>query len=343
MYYEKMPYDEGIPYEGEYKLDKLYDLYIQKFSCSFKLKKGHIPTVQLKRYLKWFAPNEYLESSDGNYVTMYMTNVDLKLFKEHYHVYDVTYHSGYKFKSSTTLFKDYIDKWTAIKEEAERTKNKPLRTIAKLMLNNLYGKFSTNPLMLNKYPYKSDEGHIKYASPRIVKDGEDWTYYSRFPKFDVITDEFYFEEELVEPQKPLYIPVGCFITSYAREKTIRAAQKQYDRFVYADTDSLFLLGTELPAELDMSGKLGTWGIEHGEGADEGQIIRARFLRQKSYILDVEKDGKRKLEIVCAGMPESCYKNVTWENFHPGASYDGKLKMAHVPGGIVLEDSPHTLR
>ena len=47
------------------------------------------------------------------------------------------------------------------KNQATIDKNYGLRTIAKLMLNSLYGKFALNPNVQGKYPVL-DNGIIKY-------------------------------------------------------------------------------------------------------------------------------------------------------------------------------------
>ena len=108
MRYCKLPYGEPIYFTGEYEHDDIYDLYVQMFRCQFKLKKGYIPTIQLKNNLS-FIPTQYLESSatyvDGveidEAVTMCLTSVDLEIFKEHYEIYNIEYFSGWKFKSTT--------------------------------------------------------------------------------------------------------------------------------------------------------------------------------------------------------------------------------------------------
>lgn len=301
MYYQPLPYGEGIFFKGKYKPDKIYNLYVQMFTCQFELKPGYIPTIQLKNNLS-FIPTQYLESSDGEDVTLCLTNVDLELFMEHYNVFNIEYHSGWKFKSTIGLFKDYIDKWNKVKMESTLNGNKAMRTLAKLMLNALYGKFALNPSVQSKLPWY-DNGVIKY------KLGEK------------------------ETREPIYIPVGTFITAWARYKTISSAQKVYDRFVYADTDSLHLVGTEIPDMLEIDPvKLGAW--KH-----ESTFTRARFIRQKSYIEEI--DGV--LNITCAGMPDRCYQYVTWDNFHTGATYAGKLGMTHVNGGIVLKDIPFSIK
>lgn len=301
MYDRPLPYGEGIFFEGKYEPDKLYNLYVQMFTCQFELKENYIPTIQLKNNLS-FMPTAYLSSSEDEEVTMCLTSVDLDLFFEHYHVYNITYHSGWKFKSTTGLFKEYIDKWNAVKMESTLNGNKAMRTLAKLMLNALYGKFALNPNVQSKIPYY-DNGIIKYTL------GEK------------------------ETRNPIYIPVGTFITAWARHKTITSAQKVYDRFLYADTDSLHLIGTEIPKGLEVDPvKLGAW--KH-----ESTFTRARFVRQKTYIEEI--DGE--LNITCAGMPSRCYKNVTWNNFIAGSSFEGKLQFTHVQGGIVLKDIDFTIK
>lgn len=302
MYYCELPYGEGKYFEGEYIKDEVYNLYIQSITCIFEIKENYLPTIQIKNS-RSFANNEYLKNSNGQEVLLTLTSIDLKLFFEHYNVYNLEFHGGWKFKSSTEIFKPFIDKWMAIKIEASRTGNLGLRTLAKLMLNNLYGKFALNPKVTSKIPYLDSEKDIV-------------RYHLADP-----TD-----------REPIYIPVATFITAHARYYTISSAQKVYDRFCYADTDSLHLIGTDLP-NLDIDDdKLGAWKLEK-------TFTRAKFVRQKTYIEEV--NGK--LEITCAGMPSTCYDQVTWDNFEKGSVYGGKLMPKHVPGGIVLVEKEFTIR
>lgn len=302
MYYCELPYGEGKYFEGEYIKDEVYNLYIQSITCIFEIKENYLPTIQIKNS-RSFANNEYLKNSNGQEVLLTLTSVDLKLFFEHYNVYNLEFHGGWKFKSSTEIFKPFIDKWMAIKIEASRTGNLGLRTLAKLMLNNLYGKFALNPKVTSKIPYLDSEKDIV-------------RYHLADP-----TD-----------REPIYIPVATFITAHARYYTISSAQKVYGRFCYADTDSLHLIGTDLP-NLDIDDdKLGAWKLEK-------TFTRAKFVRQKTYIEEV--NGK--LEITCAGMPSTCYDQVTWDNFEKGSVYGGKLMPKHVPGGIVLVEKEFTIR
>lgn len=131
-------FGEPLFFNGEYKEDNVYDLYVQMLTCSFELKKNKIPTIQIKNNKSYFRSNEYLESSKNEIVCLVLTNIDLKLFFENYDVYDLNYECGWKFKSINGLFKEYIDKWITRKNEATITGNIGQRTLAKLQLNSLY-------------------------------------------------------------------------------------------------------------------------------------------------------------------------------------------------------------
>lgn len=322
MKYEKLPFGEPLYFEGEYKEDCLYSLYIQTFSCSFELKEGKIPSIQIKNNLS-FVPNEYVKSSKGDIVTLTLTNIDLKLFLENYNVYDLTYHSGWKFKGIKGLFTQYIDYWSEKKISAKKEKNNVLYIISKLMLNSLYGKFGLNPNVQGKYPYLNEEGIVKYKMyPKEIRDS-------------------------------IYIPVASFITSYARNKTIRTSQsikdytiKNYnkDYYIYSDTDSIHLLDIDedvLKSFVDIDDyKLGAWKIE-------SKFIKGKYIRQKCYI---ELGYDDKLNVTVAGLPKKLGKYVTFENFNKGMQIlasdtekEHKLTFKHVKGGVILTDTDFSIK
>ena len=97
MYEKLLPFGESIFFEGQYKEDKIYPLYVQMISCRFDIKKNKIPTIQIKHSLS-FRGNEYIEHSGNELITLVLTNVDLKLFFEQYDVKELSYISGWKFK-----------------------------------------------------------------------------------------------------------------------------------------------------------------------------------------------------------------------------------------------------
>ena len=311
MYKEILPFGEPFFYEGEYIEDKVYPLYIQRLTCSFKIKDGKIPTIQIKH--SRFVDNEYLTDSGIEPVALTLTSIDLKLFLEQYDVWDLHYECGWKFKGMRGLFTDYIDKWIKVKNDATITGNKGMRQVAKIMLNSLYGKFATSLDVQSKVPYLEDD-IVKYRlGEKKTKDG-------------------------------VYLPMGAFITAYARDKTIRTSQaiKDYsiekygkDLYCYSDTDSVHTL---LPieelkqfCEID-DVKLGAW--KH-----ESHFTRAKFIRQKTYLEEI--DGE--INITCAGLPKNCYDQVNWDNFKEGLRVNGKLTFHHVKGGVILIPTEFTIK
>lgn len=147
-----------------------------------------------------------------------------------------------------------------------------------------------------------------------------------------------------EQKEGLYLPVGAFITAYAREKTIRTSQaikdysiKKYgiDKYIYSDTDSIHCLLTieELKQFCEID------DVELGKWAHEGTFTKARFVRQKCYIEEIENE----MHITCAGMPKSCYSQVEWENFKTGFTCGGKLTFKHVKGGVKLVETEFTIK
>lgn len=315
MKYEIYPVGYPIFYEGKYKNDNIYKLYIQVISCSFEIKKGKIPTIQLKNYCA-FQPNEYLESSDNEIVTLCLTNVDLELFFKHYNVENLTYHYGYKFMtmSGQFLFGNYIDYFMNEKIKAEKEGNYAMRFIAKRFLNSLYGKFGTNPETRRKYPVLEND---------ILK-------YKR-------TD--------VEIIKSVYVPLASFVTSYARKKTIETSQKirdfslskyKKDYYIYSDTDSIHMLSCpidELKSIMDIDKyELGFWKLE-------SKFQKAKFLRQKCYIEKIDDE----LKVTVAGLPKKLGNNVNFKNFKEGMEIKGKLVPKQVKGGIILTDTTFTIK
>lgn len=322
MYENYLPFGTPIYFTGKYEHDPIYPIYTQMIRCQFELKKGKIPTIQIK-YGYTFRSNEYLTDSGETEVVLCLNSVDLELFFEQYDVYNLEYISGWKFKATKGLFTEYIDKWSNNKIQAKKEGNHGLYLISKLFLNSLYGKFGTDTRVTSKIPYLSDDNQIHY------KDGE------------------------TEYKDGIYIAMASFITSYARRKTIKSAQKIMDnyregkskiQFVYADTDSLHCISPnfELPEGLDIDPtKLGAWKFE-------SKFNKAKFLRQKCYIEnsteDIDNDDPNfELKITVAGMPSDCHEYVNFKNFKIGASFKGKKQPKIVPGGVVLSEIDFTIK
>lgn len=335
--------------------------FFVRFTTRFYIKPNKLPFVQIKNSLR-YRPTEMLETSDiynyedGRYyseyydfdgtlkpatVTLTMTQTDFKLFRDHYDLVDFKILDGCYFKSRIGIFDDYIEKYKQIKLNSKGAK----RQLAKLFLNNLYGKMAS-----------STNSNFKVA---FVKEDK----------------SIGFNTVVANDKTPGYIAVGSCITSYARNFTIRAAQANYygaDKpgFIYADTDSIHcdLQPDQIKGIMVHPKNFCCWKLE--SCWDDGY-----FIRQKTYIEhvtheDCEPIDKPYYNIKCAGMPEHCKqlfllsmqgateeqkseltdeeKDFTstkrsLEDFNIGLRVPGKLRPKRIRGGVLLVTTTYEMR
>lgn len=354
-------YPIGLPHfwKGEIPNQALKDnrYYFVQIETEFYLKDGYLPFIQIKNDLL-YKSTECLKTSCvwdkekncwyRNRVTLTLTMTDYELIKEHYDLIDCTIISGCWFYSSIGIFDEYIEKYKQIK----LTSKGALRELAKLFLNNLYGKMAS-----------STDSSFKIAKV----DG----------------NKLYFITQKENDKEPGYIPIGSAITSYARNFTVRHAQKNYhgpDKpgFIYADTDSIHcdLTEEELIDIKVHPVNFCCWKVE-------SYWDKAIFVRPKTYIEHItHEDGiaieKPYHQVKCAGMPDRCKEllkmsfdevkpdekmiekmkpeeirflmdkdgNVIkrgYTDFKKGLSVPGKLRPFRMPGGILLIDTPYVMR
>lgn len=341
-------------------LNSDYSYYFIRIRTRFYLKQGKLPFIQIKNTFR-FRSNESLETSDyydpktNKYYTHYwygptkdevtlhstavemtLTKTDFILLKEHYDLVDFEALDMAVFRTEKGIFDDYIEKYKKLKLESKGA----MRELAKLFLNNLYGKMAASTDSSFKVPF--------------IKDGKCVGLY------DVHEND----------KKPGYIPVGSAITSYARNFTIRAAQKNYHGvdepgFIYADTDSIHcdLAPDEIKGITTHDKNFCCWKLESTWDV-------AIFSRQKTYIEhiiteDLEPVQNPYYNVKCAGMPSRCKElfvkslehytptpednfteeelsvinaQYTLSDFKTGLRLPGKLIPKRIPGGILLVDS-----
>ena len=363
----RYPVGEPHFWQGNYippvaKEDDKY--YFVRVRTRFYLKKGKLPFIQMKNTLRYQA-NECLKTSDifydGKYwpyytdhdgeikpatVTLTLTMTDYILFQEHYTLKDFEILDGCWFHSEVGLFDTYINHYKEIKMNSKGA----IRELAKLFLNNLYGKMASNTNSSFKYAYVKDDKTIGF----------------------VTIDE--------DEKKPGYIPVGTAITSYARNFTIRAAQANYHGvnkrgFIYADTDSIHcdLQPEEIVGINVHPTNFCCWKLE-------SQWDTAIFTRQKTYIEHITHEDCEPIDspyynVKCAGMPDKCKElfiksltiskeelkeiavrkdkteddlfllqgRKTLQDFDIGLCIPGKLMPKRIRGGTVLVETTYQMR
>ena len=336
--------------------------YFIRVKTRFYIKDGMLPFIQNKSSLMYKATeslttSDILNPNDGKYYSEYidldgkvqqaymimtLTMTDFKLIKEHYNLVDFEILDGCYFDSAIGIFDRYINKYKKIKMESKGA----LRELAKLFLNNLYGKLASSTDSSFKVAYLKEDKSIGFYT--VVR----------------------------HDKMPGYIACGSAITSYARNFTIRAAQKNYHGvnergFIYADTDSIHCdLSPEEITGIRVDPKeFCCWKLE--SNWDKGW-----FVRQKTYIEhitaeDLEPVDEPYYNVKCAGMPEKCKDlflksmegfypeddddNYTeadrWflkdkrklEDFDVGIVVPGKLLPKRIRGGVLLTDSMYEMR
>lgn len=324
----RYPIGHGTYCYGKIPENILYDKKKYSFirlRCRFKLKEKCFPWLHIRGSI-YYKANENLYTSDvrwkGKYyryhinkdgevldtiqeVTLTMT--DYLLLLDTYDLYDVEYLDYVWFHAVTGIFDEYINKYAKIKMNSSGF----MRELAKLFLNNLYGKFATSDNSSYKKPYLGEDNVVHFE---LVEEHE---------------------------KKVGYIPVGAAITSYARNFTIRHAMANYDRFIYADTDSIHLIGIDAPNMIEEHPTdLCKWKCE-------GKFDIAFYERQKMYCERmVEKKHKPcdpDLQIKAAGMSPSAKKKFIDDGYNITQLTVGlhledcNLKATRVPGGIILRE------
>lgn len=358
-------YPVGKPYfwKGNYideEALKTNRYFFIRIKTRFYIKKNKLPFIQVKGNLLYNG-REMLETSDiydaetdtyckeildfnGNLVStrveLTLTMTDYYLLKEHYDLVDFEILDGVWFYTEIGIFDRYIEKYKKIKTVSTGAK----RELAKLFLNNLYGKMATSTDSSFKVAYVKEDKSIGFL-PVLAND-----------------------------KKPVYIPIGSAITSYARNFTIRTAQKNYygvDKrgFIYADTDSIHcdLDVSELKDVPVHDSAFCHWKLE--ALWDKGIFVRA-----KTYIEHVTHENLKPVEpynnIKCAGMPQKCkdllnlslegyteeeyeaLKDIekkfvktkrTFKDFKRGLIVPSKLRPKRINGGIILCDTTYEMR
>lgn len=281
--------------------------YFIRFRCQFELKDGYLPFIQLKHDLH-YRSNENLKYSkwdrNGDLMRNYTPEITLSktlfnLFVQSYKIWDLEILDAAVFNVEYGLFDGYVDHFMAMKIKATKEKNHVKRQVAKLALNNLYGKFGRNPENAFRVPDLKDEDM-----------------------------EVLYDLDIGEDNKPVYIPIASAITSYARRFTVKAAIQNIDYFRYSDTDSIHLVCNKnyIPKGITIDDvNLSCW-------AEEGVVEHSIFVRQKTYM---EWSGSD-FDIKGCGMPDRC-KMLFEQNLKGNKPVNNKLKVIGSYEILEIED------
>lgn len=299
-----LPYGQPKFYEGSYNsvaqfVKDQYPLYIQRIRVKmFDLKPGKMPNVQIRESVN-FKSTEYqtsnryydeeLKEEKYEECVFTFTSVQLDRFLDSYNTpMGIEYIDGYLFKGSYGIFDKYIDTFMQLKEIGKGAK----KATAKLCLNSLYGKFGTNP--------QREERIVEFYDGVFSTTNRD--------------EEGNLLEYLSDS---VYLPMASFITAYARDVLINAVNSVFDRFLYCDTDSIHILGNEIPDIPIHDTKLGYWKLE-------GKFVDAKYIGAKRYAELIEDDeGNKHWDIKCCGVSTDIIAQMDDIKVFDVCEYNGK--------------------
>lgn len=350
----KLPYGEPIKFKGSYEDNRSYlennnyDLYIVMLrNLRFEVKPNHIPSLpkQLGRTTLIKTEKDLNERNSNGFM---LSSLDLKHFLNNYNIKNINYEFGYAFKSEVGPFKNFVDYYGAEKKKAkygpfeteqerEEWVNRTGSVIynpmgfysAKLILNSSYGKFGQNPFQDDYNVTINEDGKLDYEvvenTEGRVDDAGSWHY----------------------------IPMAIFITATGRDILLTAAEKAPERVTYMDTDSLHLIGTDLPEgfeDLMDDVELGKWKIEN-------TFEYAKYLRDKTYLefekVSDEYDGddvinykgvNGRMIIKAAGLTQESKETIkTIDDFTLERYYDHNRTARRVKGGTLIVEVSKKIR
>lgn len=335
MLHRKMPIGQGYHYTGfkeDYKELNKYECYVQHFKACFRLKENRPPTIARKSFNGFNNKELYLTSSGFKHCELWLTNVDLKLFFECYKVWDLEYIDFICYDSICGV---------EITEENARTMSHD-----EIIKEDGKGSIFYDYIYPNRYEKEHEEGgrrerakklqNIAYGAQATSKSG-------KLAEPILFNNHLAYKKYESEKRKGGYIPIATFITAYSRELLILNIIKNWDRFVYCDTDSLYLLGQENPDIPIHETLYGYFKIEH-------YIEKAKFLGCKRYICLCRKPNEThyKLKVTCCGAPDGVKEQMNLDNFVPynketgEGVFNGKLSAHILCGGKHLIETTYKL-
>lgn len=229
------------------KYNSQYKIAIVKCVLKGKIKNGHVPTFGTKDENGKY---HYDDEIDG---VFNIWNFELDEIEKHYEweVFTKIDVLAFKVCSGEKFFGPFFQKFKKLKEDSKD--DYLTRLLAKLMLNNLIGKFATK-----------NELYVQLE----VSEG----------KFEFVKSENY----------DYYVALTSFVNSKARAYMMSLINLFGDKFVYCDTDSITFIGSKIPQFMIVLMGMS----EFGKFKIESKNKYFHLLKCKQYEKMTEKGLKR---------------------------------------------------
>lgn len=308
---------------GEGRVTTKYDNYnfgIYFLKCSFshnntcpiihnvRAYHPHLPRINLEeQHFNFYGNSDYLKDFSG-YLVLTSIEIDYLLEYADLHIEEII--QGYVFTTIDGVFKDYI---VNVYEERQRIKRtEPVKAeFLKLMMNALYGKFGSG----EKYGCEFEIDEHNHYHEKLNRNEVDYPW--------------------------AYTPIATAITGYERVYIATIISKNWDGFVYTDTDSIHLIKPHIEGTMWINQK------ELGALKCESISDQSKYIRPKCYVHINEREYDNlgnevechPIVVKCGGMPANIKEQIkSMDDLYIGAEFDGKLMPVKYIGGVHL--APH---
>lgn len=320
MLEDEMPYGVPVLLENEEQLKdypnyrlRIYAIYVEEAICNY----DSIPFIGTKKSIFGVA-YDYSRAIKDSIICLWED--EYKLFKYNYTgTYNIT--NIVAFKSRRFLFKKFLYDKIKTKEEAsaeihhlesikdtmqeeeyidKRAMAEMKKRVAKLYMNGVSGKFGMKDTRFSSYI----SGYNRDGSLEFAEKATSTQYY--------------------------YRAIYSKITSGGRCRLISHIEENVDRVLYWDTDSIYLIGKEVPSSIEANcddNRIGALKYE-------GHYKRMKVIKAKCYIKELD-DGKVVKSI--AGATQEIKDKINFENFKEGLEFKGvKHCLKRVRGGAIIK-------
>lgn len=233
---------------------------------------------------------------------IYLTSEEVRLMERAYDIHEYEIKNTRVYERDHVLeskMKRHIEFWMKVKRNANSAL---VKNYAKMMLNAVYGKLGNFDTEYKQYDYIIENGLLN----KVLRD------------------------DVHQPiRDKANVASAAFITAYGRcYLADMINQIGLDRFVYCDTDSLHILGWDIPDNAPIDSKeLGYYKIENYEKD-------ALYIKCKTYgaLMSETEDGEFEFKCAAAGIHDKPKQEEFKSN---GKIYD--KKNIRVNGGTLLVD------
>ncbi len=249
-----------------------YETYFElKLYSDLVIKPGFHPFLGVSNTMNKYKGAEYNERINHKEIPILkMTACELRNVIRYY---DGRYKIEPKFcfRTDNEFLPEFFNYFKDLKNKGGSSK-----FYAKLIINAIYGKFGQKPY---------------FKSKRYIHNGGFIVDFENVES-EIISERQQMLNGEVKPKLANYIPLAISTTAWAKSILVKTIQENKERFIYCDTDSVHLLGTEPPVGVEIhDDKFGAWSPEWPEQV-YGNTVQSLYAGAKRYMVLFDKINEK---------------------------------------------------